>query len=240
MGETFWRRRARDRKNRKPVMTHKIALAMACAAGAMFIAAPASAEQAAPPRIQIAVSAGSLGIGPELTYRPTPMLGVRASAGFLNASHKVNSGGVDYNGALTLQNYGAMIDLYPFQGHFRISAGLRVNQNRLKLTATPSGPTTIGGNTYTPAQIGTMSGLVKTSQIAPMATVGWAGGLTRGIKMSLDLGAMLSGSPRVSNLTTTSNLISPADLAAEQTKINNTVHKYSIYPVVQASIGYAF
>jgi hypothetical protein len=204
-----------------------------------LIAVPAQAQDGQP-HIIVDFSAGTLGIGPEVSYRPVRAFDVRASAAFLGFRHSVNSGGVDYAGSLRLQSYGAALDFYPFKGNFRISGGIRVNHNRVGLIATPTAPVTIGNSTYTPAQIGTLSGTVKGSDLAPIATIGWAGGLTRGVKLGFDVGALFEGSPKAQDLVASNALVSPADISAEQAKINAKLHKFTAYPVLQLSLGYAF
>lgn len=219
-------------------MRRKISVALLPAIAGLG-AVPAQAQDG-PPHIIVDVSAGTLGIGPEVSYRPVRAFDVRASAGFFGISHSVNSGGVDYAGSLRLQSYGLTLDLFPFNGNFRISGGLRINHNRVGLTASPTSPVTIGNSTYTPAQIGTLSGTVKGNDLAPIATIGWAGGLTRGVKLGFDVGALFEGSPKAQDFVASNALVSPADISAEQIKIDNKLHKFTVYPVMQMSLGYAF
>lgn len=200
----------------------------------------AQAGEASPPHIVAAVSFGTLGVGPEVTFRANRAIGVRASATWLGVSHGVTDANIAYQGHLKLASYGVMADLYPFGGHFRVSAGVRRNRNRLPLTATPTGPVTIGANTYTPAQVGTLAGTVRVNEWSPMLTVGYAGGLSKGVKLGFDVGALYQDTPTVSDLASTSALVTPADLASEQQTINAKLHKYRFYPVAQMWLGYAF
>jgi len=206
--------------------------------------APVAAQaQTSPhiPALAVGVTAGTFGVGPEVTYRVNRTIGVRAGASFLKASRGIQSDGVQYQGDLKLSSWGMMVDVYPFRGHFRMSAGLRVNQGtRLNMTATPAGPTTIGNTTYTPAQIGNLSGTVRIADVAPVVTIGWAGGLTKGVKFGFDVGAMLSGSPNMREISASNSAITAADVNAQKDKINRELGKVSVYPVVQASLGYAF
>lgn len=205
--------------------------------------AVARAQTAAPhiPALAVGVTAGTFGVGPEVTYRANRTVGLRVGAGFLKASRGIQSDGVQYQGDLKLSSWGMMVDLYPFRGHFRVSAGFRVNKGtRLNMVATPAGPTTIGNTTYTPAQIGNLSGTVRIADVAPVATIGWAGGLTKGVKFGFDVGAMLSGSPNMREISASNSAISAADINAQKDKINRELGKITVYPVVQASLGYAF
>ncbi|WP_159982468.1 MULTISPECIES: hypothetical protein [unclassified Novosphingobium] len=48
----------------------------------------------------------------------------------------------------------------------------------------------VGGTEYSGAAIGTLAGRVKTKKFAPTLTVGYAGGLTTGVKFGVEAGAM--------------------------------------------------
>lgn len=190
------------------------------------------------------VTAGSLGVGPEVGFRPSPMFGVRGSASFLNVNGDFDVDDIDYRGKVKLESYGAVADFYPFKGGLRISGGFRINKNRVNVTATPTSNVTVGNVTYTPAQVGTLTGNVKTDEFAPVVTVGYAGGLTKGIKFGIDAGVMFQGDPNVQNLRGTGSLASNtaflAEIERERVKFNDEIKDYRYYPVVQLSLFYAF
>ncbi len=137
-----------------------------------------------------------------------------------------------------------MIDLHPFGGGFRISGGARISENRVVLAATPTQTVEIGDEEFTPAEIGTLSGSVEPNSLAPTATVGWGGGLTKGLKLGVDIGVMLQGSPELENFSTTGTLRNDPDfvlaLADEEVEIEDDIKFLKFYPVVQLSIGYRF
>jgi hypothetical protein len=209
---------------------------------------PAQARDGAAPqppaRITLAASGGSLGIGPEVGFRPVPMLGVRASASFLGLGHDIDVGDINYHGDLKLRSFGAAVDVYPFESAFRLSAGLRRSRNRIDLVATPREAVTVGETVYTPEQIGTIEGRVRARKWAPTFTLGVANNRTRGFAWSLDAGVMLHGRPRTYDIAATGELASNPlfqdDLARERGEIEDKVDDYKVYPIVQVSIGYAF
>ncbi|AKM11238.1 hypothetical protein [Croceicoccus naphthovorans] len=208
---------------------------------AALAATPAMAEDGG---VMVGVTGGTLGIGPEVTYRMNETIAVRANATFFGYSHDVDSDDVTYDGKLNLQSFGAMIDVHPFGGGFRVSAGARIGDNKVKLKAAPTDDVEIGGTLYTPEEIGELSGEVKAKDFAPMLTLGWAGGLTKGLKLGFEAGAMFHGSPRIDNLTATGILADDPDfmdsLRAEEAEIEDDIDNYKIYPVVQLSVGYRF
>jgi hypothetical protein len=209
----------------------------------MAIAAPAAAQDGAA-GVMLGVTAGTLGIGPEVTWRASPLLGVRANATFLGLGHEIDSSDITYDGDLRLKSGGLMLDLHPFRSGFRLSAGARIGDNRVDLLATPSGSVEIGNDTYTVEQIGTVRGHVAANDFAPVATLGWSGGLTRGLKLGIEGGAMFHGTPRVNDLTVTGpfadNPAVRASLVEEEAEIEADIDGYKVYPVVQLSLGYAF
>ena len=201
-------------------------------------------DQDQPPRIEAALTVGSLGVGPELTWRPSRVIGARASATWLGVNHTVGVNDIDYHGALKLASYGLMADLYPFRNGLRLSAGLRVNRNKVRLRATPTAPVSVGQLTFAPDQIGTLSGTVTTADLAPVFTLGYTTGKARGLNFAIDGGVMLQGTPRMTDLTANGTLAADpafqAQLADEQTQVNARIDQYKVYPVLQVSVGYGF
>ena len=194
--------------------------------------------------VTVGVTGGTLGIGPEASYRFSKSVAVRGNLTFLNVDRSVDSDDIEYNGDLKLGSGGVMADFHPFGNGFRVSAGARINSNKVRLRATPTADVEVGDETYSPSEIGTLSGTVKANDFAPTLTVGWGGGLTKGLKVGVEAGAMFHGSPRVRNLSASGSLASDPDFQAslrdESDEIEDDIDKYKIYPVVQLSIGYRF
>lgn len=203
-------------------------------------ASPALAQTEQPLPFRLALSAGSLGIGPEVTYQPSRWFAIRSSAAFLSFGAHRNVDDIRYDGRLRLRNYLVTGDIHPFGNGWRLSAGIGSNGNRMRLDATPAMPVQVGNRTYTPAQIGTLSGKVRTRDIAPVLTLGYGGPVASHFSIGADAGVMFQGRPRMGPVSSTTTLISPDDLAAEGDKIRSDVRHYRFYPVVQLSAGYRF
>ncbi len=216
---------------------------LAAAAAFFAVAAPAHAQDSAG-GVSVGVTGGTLGIGPEVAYRMSETIGIRANATFFGFNHDVDSDDVTYNGDLKLRSGGVMIDVHPFGGGFRLSAGARIGNNKVELSATPTANVEIGDVTYTPAQVGVLSGDVKANDFAPTLTLGWGGGLTKGLKVGFEAGAMFQGRPEIDNLSATGTLASnaafQASLRAEEAEIEEDIDNYKVYPIVQFSIAYRF
>lgn len=200
--------------------------------------------QDTPTGVTVAATGGSLGIGPEVGFRPSPIIGVRASATFLGLGHNVDVDDINYHGDLKLRSWGANADIYPFRNGFRLSAGFRVSSNRIDLVATPTEAVTVGQRVYTPEEIGTIEGTVRARRFAPTFTVGFAKNREKGFAWSLDAGVMLHGTPRTEDVVATGELASnplfQEDLARERAEIEGEVDNYKVYPIVQLSVGYTF
>jgi hypothetical protein len=222
--------------------THLISAAAVMTAAA--VAMPAAAQDKAS-SVGIGVSAGTLGIGPEINWR-SDKVGVRGSATFFGLGRDVDSDGVTYNGDLKLRSFGGTVDVYPGGGRFRISGGARISNNRVLLKAEPAATTTveIGDVNYTGAQIGRLDGEVKANKFAPTLTIGFGSKAGSGAYFGFDAGAMFQGSPKVNRLTASgpiaTNAAFQAELLKERAEIEDDISNFKVYPIVQLAIGFRF
>lgn len=203
--------------------------------------APAAAQTVdAGSRFGIGVTAGTLGVGPEASFRLSPPFGVRANAGFLSIHHNFKSDDIKYRGKVKLKSGGAMLDLYPFGGGFRVSAGARINGNGGSVTATPESEITINDIEYTPAEVGTLRGKAETKNFAPALSLGYGGSMRSGLMFGVEAGALFQGKVRIRRFTASGGGVNPADLEAERVSIQDDVDDYKIYPILQLILAYRF
>lgn len=216
------------------------------AAGVVFAGCLAAAPAAqAEGNFALGISGGTLGIGPELSYRFNRALGVRLSGGFYDYTHSDELDDVDYDAKLKLSNFGGTLDVYPFGGGFRLSVGARSNSNEIDLVGAPTTDTEIGDDTYTPAQIGTLSGTIKTKKMAPVASIGYGGKLAKGFTVGFELGVYAQGSPRIENLASTGGTLSTnpafqAELDREEADIEDDADEYKLWPILSLHLLYRF
>lgn len=220
------------------------AIILACA-----VASPALADDGDNSRFRVGVTGGTLGIGPEIAYRLNDRLGVRANATFLSISHSFDSDDINYNGKVKLGSGGVMLDVFPFKGGFRISGGARINKNKARAIARPSGNNIydIGGTSYSAAQIGTLQADTDIDDIAPMLTIGYGGGTSSGFTFGIEAGALFQGTVHIKPLTYTGAITDPviraqlaADLERERASVQDDIDDYKVYPILQISVGYRF
>lgn len=215
----------------KPVLWSVLAFAV--------LSAPALAADG---DFRLGVTAGTLGIGPEVGFRPSDHFGLRANATFFSLGHGLTVDDIDYHGKVKLRSFGLMADVFPFGGGFHLSAGARVNGNKARATATPDEPIEIGDTVYDPAAVGTLAGGLKTKTFAPQLTLGFSGKRARGFNFGVEAGALFQGTVRVRPLTLTSTLgvVSQADLDRARADLQDKVDDYKVWPILQLRLGYRF
>ncbi|MFC7334073.1 hypothetical protein [Rhodocista pekingensis] len=204
----------------------------------LLSATPAAAE------VGVGISAGTTGVGAELSYQILPVLGLRLDAGTLGLSRSIKVDDIDYDGDVTLRSAGALLDWYPLAGSFRLTAGLRLNGNDIDVQATPGRPVTVGGNTYAPELIGRLEGSVDYDRIAPYAGLGWTVSLPlTGLSFVADLGVMHQGRPEVSLRGTGPVAGDPrfaADIERERRELEDEIDWTRWFPVVKLGLSYRF
>jgi hypothetical protein len=222
------------------------ALALAC------LAAPASSS-AATPDFAVTLRAGTPGIGLDLDLGLSPMFDVRVGYSAFNINHSIDTSDVDYSGKLKLSMGTALLDWYPFEGVFHLTAGVAANNTKLDVVGQPSAGTyTINGNTYTSSQIGSLTGQLKFgNSVAPYVGFGWGNptGADGHVHLLLDIGAIYGGTPNVS-LTAQCGSAAPSgspvcdqaqtDVVTEQQKLRNKADFLQWYPVLNLGVAVRF
>lgn len=213
-----------------------------CAALAIGWSGGAAAEDG---DVSVSLSAGTLGVGPELGLRFSDTLGARLGANALALSGEADVDGIDYDGDLDLRSAGAMLDWHPFASGFRVSAGARWNGTELDLSARPSAPVEIGGVVFTPAQIGMLEGTVELRSFAPAISVGFAGEPQPGLTLGLEFGVLYQGVPELRDLRARGGLLANdpnflARLRAEEDEVEDELDRYRLWPIVQLLVVYRF
>ncbi len=216
-------------------------LALAALVAASVHAAPEEARKDL--GILVYAVGGTGGIGAGVGYHINDFLSIRGEIANYSYDDTVSESGVDWNGELELATKGVYLDIKPFAGSFRITAGFNASSHTLaQVTAVPAPGSTIelNGTSYTVQGGESVSGAIAYDS-RPYLGVGW--GLARdGFTVGLDVGVEI-GRPSV-NLSATTNVGSPLDaavlageLAAETEQIRDDLE---LYPVVKISVGYSF
>jgi hypothetical protein len=199
-------------------------------------AAPAQAQE-------LYLKAGLPGVGIGFAQPLGPLLGVRADFVTLgDRDERRNEEGIDYDAKLKANRAALLLDLFPFAGSFRISAGATAAKYQLDLLATGAGGTlTIGNTTYTTTANDRFAVQVKMPSSMPYLGIGWGHQSNSGLRFSFDIGAAF-GKAKVSYQLTgpVANQVSQQDIDAELAELRDGVAKIKAIPQVTFGIGYSF
>lgn len=203
---------------------------------ALLMAAPASAQ----PGIAVSGRVGTLGIGADASLGIGPFLGLRAGFNVQPWEPSRDFDDIDFTLDLASPSFMGLVDLYPLAGGFRLSGGIVHFGSDHELRGEPTAAVDIGGQSYTPEQIGVLSGRFITKQTAPYAGIGFGrlGGRT-GLGFAVDLGVAFHGAPEVDLSASGPIATQPLfleNLEAEERNIEDDAESFSIYPVL--SIGF--
>jgi hypothetical protein len=139
-----------------------------------------------------------------------------------------------------------LLDLHPFNGGFRVTSGIFINNNEVTGSAQPSGSTIdIGGSTYNVSDIGTLDAKIDFRTIAPYLGIGWgnAVGKNSRLTISIDAGVMFQGTPNVSLHPSKDTSAIPGfneSLDKETADLKDDVKDLRYYPVVSLGLAYKF
>ncbi len=185
--------------------------------------------------------AGTLGVGFEATWRPVPVLDIRAGIHNYNYDTTSAEAGIDYDTELGFDNFYGAINLRAPMSPFRLTAGIYSNRNKISLTSQSSPSYNIGGMTYTSAELGTLSAAVTFDKSAPYLGVGADFRILNTLGLNFDFGVLWQGEPAIALNASGPIAMDPnfqAELAAEMTELQSALSNYKAYPV--ASIGLSF
>lgn len=224
-------------------MEKKLTILTSCVLSMLLVPVPAHAGDS--PGLAIAAKTGTLGVGGEVTARLAPNVNARAGVNTFNLSFDATEDDIAYNFGVDFLSFSALLDWYIFNNSFRISGGVIVNQNELGATARPAGSYTIGGMTYTPAEVGTLSGAITFDDVAPYVGIGWGNPFSRKKRMGLccDIGVAYTGSPHVALAATGLLKDDPGfqtELENERRSFENEIKDYQFYPVLALWLYFRF
>ena len=196
----------------------------------------------------VGVRAGTLGVGGDVAVEVMPTLSARVGYSWLSFNTSIDSDDVEYDAKPRLSNGNLFLDWSPL-GPFRITGGVVFNNNRIDVTAVPTGGNfTINGVVYPASSIGRMAGTVESGQaVAPYLGIGYGNVSGAGVNVYFDLGVMFQGSPKASLTATCGAAMSPAqcaqlqsNVAAEAIDLQNSVNNFKYYPVANIGVTIGF
>ncbi len=196
-------------------------------------------------RFAIAGKAGTLGLGGEASVNIFEDFNFRAGFGTFSFDYDNSINEIDYNFKVDLSTVPLMLDWYPFHDAFHLTGGVILNNSNVDFTGSSSTTVTVGDQTYSAQEAGTLRGNVDFNRLAPYLGIGWGNPFRQGNRWGLlcDVGAAYTGSPDVSLHATGTYANDPifrSNLAKEERDIQNKVDKYKWYPVLSVSLYFRF
>ena len=200
----------------------------------------------APADTSLGLRGGTLGGGVELSYALSQRAALRVNADGYNFKQTSTHDDIDYDMKLKLQTVSLLGDWFPFANNFRVSLGAMFNGNKFALKGQPSGGSyIINGVPYNAQDVGSLEAAVKFRKAAPYFGIGYGRPINSGLSLILDLGVMFQGSPR-SKIDATCTATTPdcaalqRDAAAEQSRLDESLHEFKYYPVISVGLAYTF
>ncbi len=199
--------------------------------------------QAEDSNLGIGIKAGTLGIGLEGRWHALPIVDFRLGVNSYELNADDSYAGIDYKGTLDLETYYLTANFNFPLSPFRITAGVFSNGNELNMTNEELGNLTIGGQTYSRADVGTLSTNTSFDGTAPYVGIGLDFELFGKAGLNFDLGVLLQGDPTVTldasgSLANTS--LFQESLAAEQQDLTDDLSDFKAYPVISLAFVYNF
>lgn len=209
-------------------------------AAASLIAAPVHAAGWA-----VGAKFGTLGFGAEIYKSFMPTLNARVAFNAFSFDDSGTEDDVTYDYEVDLNTMGAMLDWHIFRGGFRVSAGALANGNEVSLVAKPTGTYTLGNQTYTAAQVGSLTGKVDFDSVAPYLGFGWGNpvGMGKRLSLNVDVGVLFTGSPVVAfaaDGALANDATFQANLDREEQNVQEELNNLELYPVAALGLTYQF
>lgn len=170
-------------------MSHRTAvfLLVACLA----LPAPSLAQG-----IGLGARVGTMGVGGEVAVGLTERLVVRGGIGLIPLEPSATFDDIDVTLELPRTWYNAGIDVY-LNGAMRIGGGMLFKPDDPELVGTFNQSQDIGGTIFTPAEIGTLTGVIDSSDSVPYVLLGFGRHTAPGFGLFIDLGVAFLGDPDV-------------------------------------------
>jgi hypothetical protein len=212
-----------------------------CVAASMFLFISSDSDLFAQDQVRspslfaVGLTAGTLGVGLEASYRLHKNLVLRASASTLDLNSneflaEIGANGDDqYHFTTTGTFIGMMIDYHPSTTGWRLTAGLRYVDLKFEDSSIDDG--TIGSNQYLASVVGRVHTTVENNNpTAPYVGFGYdishidREGTT--FSLGIDIGALYAGDPSVDITADNLGAILPTDLQQQKDKIKNDLENY--------------
>lgn len=191
----------------------------------------------------VGITAGTLGLGLEASWKPLRYLELRIGANAFDISSDGDVAGINYDQELSLQSFYGTANIHFTDSPMRVTAGYYSNGNELLLINDQMVDQEIGGVIYPGAGIGTLSSTTTFANGAPYFGIGYDFTIKGKIGINVDFGVLWQGDPEVT-LTADGALSGDpgfqAALEAERQELEDDLSEFKVMPVLQIGFVYNF
>lgn len=197
-------------------------------------------------KFALGLGVGTTGGTVEGKYALSDTLAVRGNINLLKVSVDDEYDDVDYDAEFDATTFGGFVDFAPFKNGFVLSGGAYLGDKVLDLDATPANSVEIGGQTFTPEEVGTLTGRAELNNFAPYAGIGYDGfmGGSKNWSFNARAGVMFTGSPDVDLVSANGTLSGDArlqnEINAEIQAIEDDADEFKYYPVLTLGVARRF
>lgn len=191
----------------------------------------------------VALKVSTLGFTVEGMRSFNPNLNARV--GFALFSYSFNGGGgtsddYSYNAKLGLSSINILADYFPWGSGLKLTGGFLINLNKISTELTPTKTYIVGGDIYSPENLGKMNADIKFNTFSPYFGIGFGNPLAEGKKLgfAFDIGTIYHGSPRVD--LSANGLLEPSASPEQEEKLAENISWFKWFPVVSFSLTYQF
>lgn len=202
----------------------------------------AVAEDMAERSIAIIPRAGLLGAGADISFPLHERFNARIGYGSWSRTGDYTETDVQYDSKLKFAGGLAVIDWFPTNGNFRLSAGVARNQSHIRINAKPTGTVTIGNGTYSGSNIN-VTGELDFVATAPYVGVGYGNPSARGrIGFFLEGGFIRQKTKATLNGSCNNGSCGSfaTDLAQERAELEREARDMKWFPVLQVGMSIRF
>lgn len=190
----------------------------------------------------IGVKAGTLGLGAEIRWAPVPIVDFRFGANAYDLNSNDQYAGIDYDATFELESYFVTANINFPLSPFRITAGLFSNSNQMVMVGSEPNSYNIGGTTFSPAEVGTLTSTTTFDDVATYVGIGIDFELFGKAGLNFDLGVLFQGDPVVtleSDMESVNALLRNA-IVIETEELTKKMDSLKAYPVISLSVVYNF
>ncbi len=223
--------------------TWKMMSAAAIAAG---LSGAATAQQGFSDRVALGVYAGTVGVGGDVQVKANDFFVLRGGGHWADIGVSAEFDDIDYDADFRLSNGFVTGDIHPFRNGFLVSGGVIIGADTIDLVAQAADEIEIGGEVFTPDEVGVLTGEVSGRTAAPFAGVGFDNALTGSGRLGFSVlaGVGFTGAPEVT-LISADGLLSESEelldaLAVEVEELEDDIDAFRFYPVLRVGLAYRF